>query len=192
MSENWNVDDFLTEYRPPEQVVHITTRGDLFGRLASLEEELESAQQQDGASSSLTDEPTALRIAEEIQSVRAEVRDSMREFRVVAIGDSRWSDLVAKHPPGEDDRVFNPDTFWPEAVSVAVTSPQISVAQATKLLEVLSSGQTRKLLDAVMLANQGDDDLPKSSSGSVLRQHSKTKRSTFALAESLDPSSMGE
>ena len=193
MVDTWNVDDFLTEYRPPEQVVQITMRGDLLGRLSSLEDELIDAKQQEESPMSLSidDSLDAYNIAQEIQRLREQVRQSMRAFRVVSMGDGPWSDLIAKHPPRDDDRgPFHPDTFWPAATAASVVDPEMTEAQARKLLETLSSGQARKLLDAVTLANNGDDDLPKSVSGSVLRQHSKQKPITSVPEGSLDPSSM--
>lgn len=192
MAEQWDIDDFLSDYRPPEQVVSITIRGDLLGRLLLLEEQLREARSGDDNDSLGTENSgrSAFEIADEIEKTREEVRKSMREFRFASVGDVKWSDLTVKFPPKPDSQLpFDPDKFWPAAIAASAVEPPMTVAQAEKLMEKLSSGQTRKMIDAVMTVNGGDDDLPKSASASVLRRHSKQKPTTAVPGESPVPSS---
>lgn len=196
-AESWSIDDFLADFRPPERTVPITTRGDLLGELSELEAKLDRLRQaEDDTGVSLAESSEVIEVAEEIAAKRNEVRDSSRPFRVVAIGERRWSDLIAKHPPkGEDKKQGMPwdtESFTPAAISACVAEPQMSTDQAEKLMEVLSGGQIRRLYMAILEVNGGDDSVPKSDASFVLRRASRGKRDTASLAESLDPSSSDE
>lgn len=180
----WDFDEFLDEFRPPEQPVSVTTRGDLIGELHRLEGELAAAQ--DAAAGEGIDDPSgALDIASKIMDLRERVRASERTFTVRSIGEQAWSDLVADHPPTKDDRErrlpWHPATFWPAAIAASCIQPKLTVEQVGKMLTRLSSGQMSKLTGAVLAVNGGGDDIPKSDAGFVLRRGSKRSSNTASL-----------
>ena len=178
----WDVDDFIADYRPPQQPVSITTRGDLLGELARLEEQLKAAGDTSAASDDLSEGGEAVDVAERILDVRDQVRKSEREFLIRSVGEEAWSDLIAEHPPTKEDREqrmpWHPATFWPAAIAASCVQPALTVDQVGKLLTVLSSGQMRKLTDAVLYVNGGSDDIPKSAAGFVARRASKRSSTT--------------
>ena len=196
MTDAFDINEFLSAYRPPERVVPVTTRGDLLGELSRLEDELRRLREaQDDGDTSLSD-GRIIETAERITELRQQVRESSREFRVVSIGDRAWSDLIAKHPPSESDKKdgvpWNVETFYQEAFAQSIAEPKLTVAEAEKLIEVLSASQVRNLVTAVLDVNGGQsDDLPKSDAPFVLRQLSEQKQTTASPEVSLDLNSLG-
>lgn len=192
---DWDINEFLATYRPPERTVPVTMRGDLLGELSRLEDELQRLREaQDDGDTSLSD-GAIIEIAQKITNLRQEVRDSSRVFRVVSIGDRAWSDLMAKHPPRDEDRKeglpWNIETFYADALSQCVAEPNLTPAEADKLMEMLSATQVRNLVSALLDVNGGQaDELPKSNAPFVLRQLSKEKSNTAPHGESLDLSSL--
>lgn len=198
MTDSWDIEDFLSSYRPPEKVVPITMRGDLLGELdeaeALLERLQEEAERESGGS--LADSSEILECAQQIQDLQAEVRASTRDFRLVAMGERVWRDLIAKHPPQDEDKQqrlpWHADTFTPEAIALSAAEPKITTEQAEQLLDRLSAGQIQRLVAGVLAVNGGDDDIPKSAASSVLRRASRTRRTTSSREASQDLSSLDE
>lgn len=194
-TDPWSLDDFLADYRPLERIVPITTRGDLVGRLMDLEADLEAARDESG-SGGLGDANNVIKIAEEIAKLREEVRASSRNFRLVSVGDRVWSDIIAKHPPDDEEKSqglpWHVESFYRDALAASIAEPQMSPEQADKLLDVISAGQVRKLVGAMFEVNGGGDDLPKSEASFVLQNASKPKRTTASRGESLGLDSLGE
>lgn len=196
-ADDWDINDFLSSYRPPEQIVSITVRGDLLGDLSRLEDELSRLREaQSDGNASLSDSDV-IATAEKITALRHEVRASSREFRITSIGDRAWADLMVKHPPSDSDKEegmpWNVETFYADALSQSLADPRLTVAEADKLLEVLSATQVRKLVGAMLNVNGGpDDELPKSDAPFVLRQLSEDKQTTSSPEGSLGLSSLGD
>ena len=197
MSNDWDINEFLSAYRPPERTVSITTRGDLLGELSRLEDELSRLREaQDDGDTSLSD-GDVIAVAQRITDLRQQVRESSREFRIISIGDRAWADLMAKHPPSAEDKKegmpWNVSTFYTDAISLCVAEPKLTPAEADKLMELLSASQIRALAAAILDVNGGqNDELPKSNAPFVLRQLSDGKSNTARHGESLDLSSLAD
>lgn len=81
-----------------------------------------------------------------------------------SIGSKAYDKLVSKHPPTAEQRLdgatYNPDTFAPALVSVCMTDPEITEAQAKQLWtsETWSRGDLMAMFGtAVGVNNQGSD-----------------------------------
>lgn len=190
----WSVDEFLADYRPVTKAVRICARGDLLAELERLESELAAARERDQASDSLAEGGEAIAVAHKIAELQGEVRAHEREFVVQSIGDRAWSDLVAEHPPKKErnkskpdrsrEMPWDPEAFIPAALAASCVTPKLSIAQANKLIDRLSGGQLRKLIDAVILVNGGSDDIPKSAAGFVLQRSSEPNSRIASRSES--------
>lgn len=175
----------------------VTVRGDLLGELSRLEDELARLREARDDGDTSLDDDDLIATAEKITDLRRQVRASSREFRIVSIGDRAWSDLMIKHPPRPEDKKeglpWNIETFYQEALSQCIAEPKLTVADADKLMEVLSASQVRNLVGALLDVNGGaTDELPKSSAPFVLRQLSEQKPTTAFPGESLDLSSLDD
>jgi hypothetical protein len=187
--------DVVAQAKPRTATVRLCLRGDLAQEHERLEGELAEARRYDEQ----TNEPnTAPAIARRIRDIEAQMRDDEVEFVFSAIGKTRWSDLLAEHPPTKDQKAdlrldHNPETFSVAAIAASLTEPaDASLEDVEQLAEVLSVGQWAKLWSACIAANIGGDTPGESSAASaVLRAFEQSSTSAVAAA-SLAASSSAE
>lgn len=88
------------------------------------------------------------------------------ELTFTSIGSKAYDKLVAKHPPTAEQRLegstYNPDTFIPALISVCMTDPEMSDAQAKQLWtsESWSRGDLMAIFGAAMGVNNQGVDVP--------------------------------
>lgn len=172
----WSIDDFLSDFRPPAQVVHLTARGDLLARHGDLKMRYDAAKDLEGEG---LDDYGAAALEDELEQVRSDLHESLRAFTVKAVGDRGWSDLIAAHPATDADKKDNrfaewhSETFWPAAFATCIVEPSMTVDAAVKMIEQIDAGQIRKLQQAVVEVNGGGADIPKSVRSSASRRSSR-------------------
>lgn len=180
-----SIEDILGEITPRETTVPVRTRGDLDARIEQVEEQLKGLR-----SDSLADPAR-----EALEAELADLVDQSptRVFTIRSIGQRAWRDLLATHPPSEEQRRqfydHDPDTFPYAAVAASVSDPVMTAEQAVELADRISLGQWVKLWNAVLAVNVGGETIPKSvtASGGPLR--SGPSSTTAPSEESLDQSS---
>ncbi len=174
-----SLDSMLDGARLAERSVELCLRGDLQADFEDLERcltELRSADQRD---TRLTSGAEGRALAEQIEALRAEMADSVVEFRLRALPKSKWSKLMRDHPGTESKQQFNVDTFVPAYLRLCIIDPELSDEQWVKLVGddetdgVLSSAQYDLLADTGWQLNRQDAKVPFSQLASVLLRNSE-------------------
>lgn len=178
----WDVDEALAEFTPSETIARVCFDGKLTAAIDAAEMQLANLDEAD---------PSRAELAGRIVTMTQELQSKERSFRIAAIGDLAWSELVAAHPPTDDDAGFgyNQRTFPQAVVAACCVDPKLTLEQATKLRSSLATSQWRRLWVACQLVNVLGDGLGKSASGLATTLASETKLSIATAAESPTPSS---
>jgi hypothetical protein len=179
-----DIDAWINGAKPAERTIPLCTRGDLVARFEELEQEFEVASEARG--DSLASGGRAREIAEEMESLRVQMRASTKIVVLRALTPrKKWQALCEQHPPRRDDdgNVFpedratgvNNETFWEPAIRACWAAPQLTPPQMNKLLDVLSNRQYDLLAALVQAVNNGDVDIPFSPAASRLIQTSSSE-----------------
>lgn len=174
-------DDLLKSAKLPEASVPICLRGDLAIQFEQLERELEEAREAEG--NSLADGGRVREIAEEIERVRAEMREHTHPFAFRGLPKQKFRDLVEEHPARkdeDDDAVMgvNISTFPQALIAACCTDPIMTAEQVHQLCELLTEAQVGELFSCAYSLNKLKVDVPKSVLASeILAKHAqKSKR----------------
>lgn len=186
-----SLQEVVAKAQPRTATVRLCLRGDLIREHERLEKELTEARRFD----EMNNEPdTARAIAEAVQGVEADMRDSETEFVLTAMGRRTWSDLIAEFPPTEEHKKqgmdYHTDDFPPVAIATSLVEPSgVTRDNVDELLEVLNLGQFMRLWAGCLSANLGDKAPGESVAASVVLQRSRPNSSTADPVESLEVSS---
>jgi len=162
----------LDDARPAERTVPVCLRGDLNASLQELQRALDEAERTRASSgASLAGGSPSRGIAEQIETLRAQMHSSTAVFTFRALPRRAWTALVAAHPPREGndhDRAMgmNEETFFEALVRACLIDPVMDDAQWARLDDVLSDAQWQQLTNAAWAINARDVDVPFSSSAS--------------------------
>ncbi|WP_242892424.1 hypothetical protein [Actinomadura litoris] len=153
----------------PSTSVALSVAGALQAEWEELERELAALDEaRDTANSFPGGESAAARegLVEQLAKIRAEMQAHEHIVTLRALPRRQWSDLVAEHPPREDNAQdeavgLNNDT-WPSAIiSACAIDPPMTVEQVDQLGDVLTDAQISKLYQAAMILNRMDVGVPK-------------------------------
>ncbi len=186
------LDEVVDQATPTVKTVRVCLDGDLGAQLERLQADFDLVED-DGS----LDGGGRRELAERIAALRDEAEQKAVEFTFRSVGDRAWSDLLAAHPPTDEqlqqDRraTLNPDTFVPAAIAVSLVSPAGATLETVNRLRAkLSVGQWGALRDACYLANLGDGSPgPLSRSVSDVLRVSAPSSTTAPLEGSLAASS---
>lgn len=146
----------------------------------ALEELLERAQRHDEANGT----QTAPDVAKRLQEMEAQAEDSRVQFVLEAITHRAYQALRAEHPPtkeqieaaakagGQEDPVFDPDTFAPALVEAQLVEPKPeSPEEFAEFWDALSDGQLGQLWGAALRIQFQTGELgpPSQAAADVLR-----------------------
>lgn len=167
MSEDINA--LLGAASLPERKVPVCLRGDLQAEIDELERQLREQYQNP---QTMADRGDRRRLAEQIETVREQMRSSIITFRLRGLNRRRYSDLLAAHPPRRDndeDKAlgYNSDSFWPALIRACLVEPNLSDEQWERLDDQLSSAQFDLLLNAAHNLCRRPVDVPFSSAASA-------------------------
>lgn len=162
-----DISEIIKKAKPRERTVRICLAGDLAGRAEELQEELLRLQE-DWEPDSLTDVNPGRAIAEEMKTVREQVRESEVPFTLRYIGDKKYSDLVAAHPSDSANELFDDGTFPAALIAASCVEPEMSEEQAHELFEKLNQGEIKKLFDVAWDVHNSSDLVPFSLAASAL------------------------
>jgi hypothetical protein len=170
-----DIDDFLDGLKLPETEVPICMRGDLQARFEELERDLEAARRAPEPDS-LGDVSDSIRIAQQVEALRAEMQQHVRYFLLRAKPRKEWSDLVKEHKPRKQDAPadFNRETFPVAALAACCVRPSLSEEQAGRVVDHVTQGQWSTLWTAIMELNGGSGDVPFSYAASAILSNTKT------------------
>lgn len=186
----WTLEDFAKAHKPARATARVGFRQDLWDRHAALEADLAAAIRDD---TSENRDPEAPAVAEAIEALEAEIVAGEVPFVFQSIGRQAWTKLLAEHPPTDEHRDLgsdhNPETFPPAALAASSVEPKMSVETATGMFDELNLSQWNRLWSAVLTANLGGGESPKSVMATVVRQRLAPSSTTAAPEESLAASS---
>jgi hypothetical protein len=174
-----DVQALLSQARRPERTVPLCLRGDLQAEVEDLERQLRQAEL--AVADKLSDGAEAHTLAERIEAIREEMKDSTVVFRLRALPRKAYSDLVSAHPADGDDEVdqafgFGASTFFPALIQASAVEPELEPEQWDSLLDdTLTSRQFDELVDAVLALNRRPVDVPFSHAASRILQQSEPK-----------------
>jgi hypothetical protein len=152
--------DWATQFAPKRVEAHVCSDESLVAKLEAAEKEL-SSEHKDGMLGGLQAELT-----KQVEALRAEIQKKSMRFVFQSIGRKRWSDLLAEHPPTEEDKARNTfvdnhlETFAPAALHACCVEPSLTKEQAQMLWDQFNLGQATKLFVACMDANMDADEIP--------------------------------
>lgn len=180
-------DEITAQHEPTQKSVRVPMRASLLDEISKLEAEAERQQQLD----KMSNEPDAApAVAQRIQELEAELAASEVEFVFRAVGKRPLQQLIAEHPPTDDQireaeqngmrAVRNEDTFQPALLHASCISPADSTLEGWQTIcERWSDGQFAALWQACLLANFGGGESgPKSLIASGILHGSATNSTT--------------
>lgn len=186
----WTLDDFAKAHKPARATARVCLRQDLWERHAALDAELAQAIRDD---TSENRDPQAPAVAKAIEELEAEIAASEQSFTFASIGKQAWTKLLALHLPSDEQREqgldHDPATFPAAAVAASAVEPTMSVETAQAMDKALNIAQWNRLWSAVLTANLGGGESPKSAMATVVRQRLVPSSTTAAPEESLAASS---
>lgn len=166
-----------------------------------LDAELQKAIDEDAK---LNRNPEAPVIAERIRELEQRIDASKTVFVFEQIGRGAWLDLVAQHPPTDDERSqgldHHPESFIPAALVAScrlVRTPDgnegtLDLDNAEFLMAELTEAEFRKLWAACLKANLGEASDPKSAAAAIFHQLSSRSSTTASPEGSPEASSSVE
>lgn len=161
-----SIDDIIASAKPREASVTICVAGDLAGQYEALARDLAEANEQ--ARTSLADGGQAVAIAQQMEQLREQMKAAEVTFTFRAVGRRRWSDLLAEHPPRENQpERYNLATLPLAVVQASCVEPAMTADQAERLADALSDGAFNELFDAAWRANTDEGRVPFSQAASA-------------------------
>ncbi|GAA1164113.1 hypothetical protein F4556_002358 [Kitasatospora gansuensis] len=158
-------DQILARATPRRTTVTLYLAGDLAGQIQDLERSL--ADVGTWSPSSMADADPRREIAEQIADLQGQLRCSAADFRLQALPDEEWSDLLAAHPGRHAEEGFNPVTLSPALVAACCVDPVMTEDEYRGLCQVINHGQ-REDLEAAAWRVNNDTAVPFSLAASAL------------------------
>lgn len=193
-----SMDEILARKKPNERSVDILLNSSLKGEIAALEKELNRVARNTRRSLSDTSPD---QIQTQIDALYDRAHDETVSFTFRDIGRKRYDELVAAHPPTQEQKddykaqdgpgnlTFNPDTFPPALISACAIDPEISLAQATLICDTWSEGDIQELFLCAIAVCKEKTSIPFGKSGSAVMSDSDLNSTTALSGESPTPSS---
>lgn len=173
-------DKIVAESSRPECSVTLCMAGTLNARHQALEKALGDELQK--PSTSLADGGRRRELAQEIESVTAEMRAHEHTFTFRGLAHKDWSDLTAEHKPREGrNEVVNLETFVPACIAACLIKVDGDDATTDvkdveeNLFSILNEGQRDELFNAAWEANTGGRSVPFSGLASAILQSTEPK-----------------
>lgn len=160
-----DINEILKRAKPREKTVPICLAGDELAEIERLEQELANLPASWRADSLAAKDPGEA-IRKKIETVKARMRKAEVPFRLRALGDKAWSDLVAAHPSKNKHEAWDPETFPKALLAVCCVDPVMTADQVGELFEVLNMGQREELCQAAYDVNAEATSIPFSLSAS--------------------------
>jgi hypothetical protein len=162
-----DISDILNRAKPRETTLPIYLDGSAASEVEQLERQL-AGLADTWAPDSLAATDPSKDLAQQIQAARTRMQESAVEFRLRALGDKVWSDLLAAHPAKNADELWDPTTFPKALVAACCLDPVMTESEVGQLYEVLNEGQRGELFRAAYSVNTEATSIPFSVSASAI------------------------
>lgn len=141
----------------------------LLSELETIEKELEEtkAEKVDGMLGQ--DEATSRvqNLEQRVEDLRKDIQGKTRTFVFESIGRRKWMDLLAEHPPTDQQKEefeeqfgeaglrpdHNPETFSPHALAASCVKPGLTVDEAVWLMENMTEKTWNRIVGACFSVN---------------------------------------
>lgn len=155
----------------PEKVVSLVLRADIQQKIEELEKRLIAirAADSDGTLAGNTD---AAPVADEINALIEEAKESTVDVLLRALPRKQWSDLVTKNPPKSDDYLYEVVGLMNDAVPACWVTPELDTETLEALLDGITQGQWDRLCETTQMLNRGDVNVPFSALATRVHQGS--------------------
>lgn len=160
-----DISDILKRAKPREKSVFLNLAGDEVAEVERLERQMAELSDTWQPDSLAGGNPHA-KLAKQIKAARDRMAKAEVEFRLRALGDKAWSDLIAAHPSKNKGEAWDPETFPKALVATCCVDPVMTVDQAEELFEVLNEGQRAELCQGAYDVNAEATSIPFSVSAS--------------------------
>lgn len=197
MPEGW--DDLIAAAQYRTVKVMVCARGDLVTRKEQLVDEFDRATQAARSDRSLGGNSEAARLAAAIVDVETEIQEASIEVVMSAVSRRAWADALAANPPSKSDRLtgldHDPHRFPVAAVALCAKTPALTLEQAERLADVLTTAEWSKLWMAALTLNVVGLDSPKFTAATELllaNGHSSTTPPPAASPEAPSLAGSGE
>lgn len=182
--------DLVGQVVPQTVTVPVVVRGDLADEVARLERDLADTVRADEQLNRLPEAPAAReRLAAALDAATA----ATVEVTFQAIGRRRWRQLLAEHPPSDEERTAgaeHAETFvWAAMAAASVRPTGATPATVEAFCDTLTDGQLGVLWAACVSVNTGVVTLPKSGTGTGDRPRTAPRSTTARPAGSPTASS---
>ncbi|PYC83454.1 hypothetical protein C7C46_08970 [Streptomyces tateyamensis] len=154
-----DITELLARATPRELTVPVCLDGQAAQDAADLQLQLEQAA--GWQATSLGDVHPGAALAADLQVVRARVAAATVHVRLVAIGHTAYSALLACHPaPAGSNERYDAATFLPALVEACAAEPRLTAEQVVLLLESVNTGTAEQLFGAALLVNEEPSPIP--------------------------------
>ncbi|MEU8158046.1 hypothetical protein AB0B94_30705 [Micromonospora sp. NPDC048986] len=165
-----SIKDKIRSARRPTRSVDLCLETELQDRFEVLEQQLAEASAATSRDKRLGSGAEVRQLAEQIEALRAEMQDYVITFKLQAVGQRRWNDLLREHPPregNEEDQVVghNIDTFYDAAIQACAVDPVLDDDDWRVLLgdteerkaELVAAGKVDEVEEGKLTAKQFND-----------------------------------
>lgn len=166
----------------PERTVDLCTDASVQADWEQAERELAAVRQRPAVSIAGNG---ASALAERVRGLEQRMRESMVHFRLRALPRSEWAAILSRHPAGDDemDKRFGADraAFFEDVIPasiVAVTDTEGEpvefdpATEWTPLADEMTDRQYSEFVDAALVLNRGEVNVPFSRAASRIRPDS--------------------
>lgn len=153
----------------PEIVVPVVLNAGVASEIDELENELVELRHE--KLDTLAGDPRAKEIADQIDALIEEAKESTIRVKLRGLRRKHWTDLLAKYPPDDPLKFRYDPKIWNEAIPACWVEPEIDDDTRDKLLDELTGGQWDRLIAATQHVN-GDVDVPFSALASRIHRAS--------------------
>lgn len=155
-----DITQILSQAKAREKSVYLCLAGDLIAEVDRLERQLGELSGDPWQPDSLAATNPAQKIAKQIKAVRDRMKKAETEFRFRALGDKKYSDLMAAHPAKTAEEAWDPQTFPKALVTACAIDPVMTEEQAEALFEILNEAQRHELMQAAYDVNNEATSIP--------------------------------
>lgn len=178
-------DDVLAQVQPRTEMVRVCLRGDLIAAHQRADHELQQLLVGRGH------DADTVAAAEAVQAIEQQMRDATVEFVFQHLGRTAWTDLLAEHPPTDEQKAANPrldnnpETFPYAAMAASCIAPENATADSFRDLEERITAESwDQMWAATLVANLGGRDPGESGAASAVLRRLRPRSEQPSDAES--------
>lgn len=154
------LDELIDAAELPEETVKLCLRTDLQREFEAADQRLTDALKADQDTDSLGGGTTDVEaLAADVEQIRSKMAASVVTFRFRARDKDRWPELIAEHPPREDNEQdsrygLNFNGFMTALIRESTISPGMTPARWAKVLKKITDGQWELLTSTLWQLNR--------------------------------------